>query len=311
MSQSLRVAVADDEPDILEYYQKALVRLGHQVVVAAQNGQQLIEQCRAVHPDLVITDIKMPGIDGLAAAAAIYQDAPVPIILASAYHTEELIARAEASQILAYLVKPVRTADLGPAIAIAQRRFAQMQALKDLSITDELTGLNNRRGFLTLAEQQVKLARRQKKELALLFVDVDGLKQVNDVQGHLAGDALLKATAEVLKRTFRGSDVLGRLGGDEYCLLVVDRAGGGGEAAIKRLLENVEAYNASRDPQTAALSLSVGLIEIDPSTDVRVEECLARADERMYEHKQGKRHLRKPHAPFESGPAIKGEPRKS
>jgi two-component system cell cycle response regulator len=302
MSQSLRIAIADDEPDILNHYQKALTRLGHQVVVAASSGRELVAGCRDIRPDLVITDIRMPDMDGIAAAAEIYSDAPVPIILASAHHTEELIGRAEASQVLAYLVKPVRAADLSPAIAIALRRFAQLQAMENLSLTDELTGLHNRRGFLMLAEQQLKLARRQGRKLALLFIDVDGLKRVNDTQGHPAGDQLLKATAEVLRKTFRESDVLARLGGDEYCVLVVEDAGGGVASGIQRLLERLEGYNASKGGQSAALSLSVGPIEVDPGADVRVQEHLAKADALMYKHKQGKRGMQPPHRKFENHP---------
>ncbi len=302
MSRPLRIAVADDEPDVLDYYQIILPRLGHEVVAAARSGRELIEQCRAARPDLVITDIQMPDMDGISAAAEVYRVAPVPIILASAHHSEELIRRAEAAPILAYLVKPVRAADFSPALAIAQRRFDELGALRHLSLTDELTGLHNRRGFLMLAEQQVRSARRRREGLSLLFVDVDGLKAVNDMQGHPAGDRLLRATADVLRQTFRGSDLLARLGGDEYCVLVVDDPGGGAAAAVQRLLQNVAAYNARQGRE--ALSLSVGAVEIDPASDLRVEEDLARADEVMYEQKQRKRALRAPHHPFGPSPAA-------
>ena len=130
MTQTLRIAVADDELDVRDYYQKVLPRLGHQVVSAARTGRELVEQCLSSRPDLVITDIKMPDMDGIEAAVALYRDNPIPVILVSAYHDPELIARAEADHILAYLVKPIKTADLEPAIALAMRRFAQFQALR-------------------------------------------------------------------------------------------------------------------------------------------------------------------------------------
>jgi len=127
---SLRIAVADDEPDMREYFQKSLVRLGHKVVAVAQNGQQLVEQCRAQSPDLVITDIKMPDMDGIEAALLIYRERPVPVILVSAYHDAALIERAEADHILGYLVKPIKQADLEPVIGLAVRRFEQFQELR-------------------------------------------------------------------------------------------------------------------------------------------------------------------------------------
>ncbi len=130
MKRALRIAVADDEPDVREYFQRILPRLGHQVVVAAQTGRELVDQCRETQPDLVITDIKMPDMDGLEAAAAIGRDSPVPVILVSAYHQPQLFERTQGEHILAYLIKPAKQADLEAAINIAMQRFEQFQALR-------------------------------------------------------------------------------------------------------------------------------------------------------------------------------------
>jgi response regulator NasT len=129
MSEALRIVIADDEPDMREYYQMILPRLGHQVVGVAQNGRELIEHTLTLKPDLVMTDIKMPDMDGIDAAISIYQQSPVPVILISAYHDPELIKRAEGDHIMAYLIKPIKQADLEPAIHLAMRRFEQFQAL--------------------------------------------------------------------------------------------------------------------------------------------------------------------------------------
>jgi response regulator NasT len=130
MNASLRIAVADDEPDMRQYFLKLLTRLGHQVIAVAENGRELVEKCRTAEPDLVITDIKMPDMDGIDAAVRIYQFRPVPVILVSAFHDPELIVRAEADHILGYLVKPIKQADLQPTIALAMRRFEQFEALR-------------------------------------------------------------------------------------------------------------------------------------------------------------------------------------
>lgn len=130
MTRSLRIAVADDELDMRDYFQQILPLLGHKVVAVAEDGQDLVDQCRTARPDLVITDIKMPDMDGIDAAVRIYRNAAVPVILVSAYHDPEFIRRAEADHILAYLVKPIKQSDLEPAIAIAMRRFEQFQALR-------------------------------------------------------------------------------------------------------------------------------------------------------------------------------------
>lgn len=130
MNRVLRIAVADDEPDMQEYYRTILPLLGHVVVAVADTGRELAEKCREQRPDLVITDIKMPDMDGIDAASRIYRDAAVPVILVSAHHDPATVARAEADFVMAYLVKPIKRSDLEPAIAIAMRRFEQFQALR-------------------------------------------------------------------------------------------------------------------------------------------------------------------------------------
>lgn len=129
MNPSLRIGVADDEPEMLDYYQQTLSALGHEVVAKAPTGTQLVEQCKLTHPDLVITDIKMPDKDGLDAAAEISRDKPTPVVLVSAYYDSELINRALQDHVLAYLIKPIKQADLETAIALAMRRFQEFQAL--------------------------------------------------------------------------------------------------------------------------------------------------------------------------------------
>jgi response regulator NasT len=96
----LRIVIADDEPDMRDYFRKMLPRMGYQVVAVAQNGRELIDQCLQCRPDLVITDIKMPDMDGIEAAVQLYREHPLPVILVSAYHDPGLVARAEADHIM-------------------------------------------------------------------------------------------------------------------------------------------------------------------------------------------------------------------
>src|SRR5436305_1030209 len=123
MTKPLRIVVADDEPDMRDYFKKILPRLGHRVLGAAENGKELVAQCLTLQPDLVITDIKMPEMDGIDAAVSIYQHRPIPVILVSAHHDAALIKRAEMDHVMGYLVKPIKQPDLEPVIALAVRRF--------------------------------------------------------------------------------------------------------------------------------------------------------------------------------------------
>lgn len=130
MSQRLRIAVADDEADMRDFFERMLPLLGHEVVSVAENGHELVDHCQSLKPDLVITDIKMPDMDGIDASKLICEERPTPVILVSAYHDPQLIQRAEANHVMGYLVKPIGQADLAPAIAVATRRFQEMQTLR-------------------------------------------------------------------------------------------------------------------------------------------------------------------------------------
>ncbi len=131
MNEPLRIAVADDEPRMREYYQEILTMLGHRVICAARSGQELVRNCTDNRPDLIITDIKMPDMDGIDAASQICRDEPCPVILVSAYHNADLFERTKVSHILAYLVKPIKQADLEAAITIVMQRFEQFRALRN------------------------------------------------------------------------------------------------------------------------------------------------------------------------------------
>jgi response regulator NasT len=125
----LRIAIADDEPRVCQFLEESLGALGHQVVCVANTGQDLVRQCHNTRPDLVVTDIKMPDMDGIDAAVALSEQEPIPIILVSAHIDDELLDRAVQHHVLAYLVKPIKPADLAPAIRIAMRRFEEFQLL--------------------------------------------------------------------------------------------------------------------------------------------------------------------------------------
>ncbi len=131
MNRSVRVAIAEDEPLMQTFLAETLTDLGLQVVSVAATGRELLEHCRAHRPDLVISDIKMPDMNGLDAAEEIWKAEPVPIIIVSAYHEPALIERAEETHVMAYLVKPIKQGDLAPAIAIARRRFEEFKSLKE------------------------------------------------------------------------------------------------------------------------------------------------------------------------------------
>ncbi|HET6880122.1 MAG TPA: response regulator [Pirellulales bacterium] len=130
MRNRLSVAVAEDEPEVRSTLVKMLETLGHEVAFAGANGRELVDFCVATPVDLVMTDIRMPDMDGLDAAAVIYEKVRTPIILLSGHCDSELIERAEETHVFAYLVKPVTPMQLEPAIALASRRFEEFETLQ-------------------------------------------------------------------------------------------------------------------------------------------------------------------------------------
>jgi response regulator NasT len=130
MTQALRIAIADDEPRMLQFLELALRESGHDVVVKAENGRVLVEKCNDMHPDLVITDIKMPDMDGLQAISEIRSITAIPVILVSAYDNPEYVDTALRNHVLAYLVKPIKKRDLDPAICLVMQRFREFEALQ-------------------------------------------------------------------------------------------------------------------------------------------------------------------------------------
>ncbi len=129
----LRVAVADDDPAILEFVRDLLEGMGHAVTASCSTGQELINACAESPPDLIVTDVKMPGVDGIEAATTINRRRATPIILVTSFGETELIGRALRTSVLAYLIKPIKQIDLEVAVAVAIRRFREHRAVCDMA----------------------------------------------------------------------------------------------------------------------------------------------------------------------------------
>jgi len=157
--------------------------------------------------------------------------------------------------------------------------------LNELSIADELTGLNNRRGFLTLAQQQLKYAERHKLKALLLFIDLNKFKQINDTFGHKEGDAVLIRMARILQNNYRESDIVGRFGGDEFVVLALGTSAEHTNLMIGRLQEKVDRDNEKHDVPYE-LSISIGIAEWDPENPKMLELLIIQADEEMYVDKK-------------------------
>lgn len=167
-------------------------------------------------------------------------------------------------------------------------RARMQKELTWLAVRDELTGLSNRRGFLTLADQQLKAAAREQRPMLAVFVDLDGLKSINDQLGRAEGDRALQDLAEVMRRTFRGCDVIGRVGGDEFVALVSEGSPFRSDGIIQRLQTALAQYNAD-EARGYYLSASIGVARYDPDAPIAIDSLVNHADSEMFENKQRRR----------------------
>jgi len=178
-----------------------------------------------------------------------------------------------------------------PATKQIEERKKNEEALRQLALYDDLTGLYNRRGFLFFAQQILRLANRTQRGMLLVFADLDNMKKINDTLGHRQGDAMLTCAAKVLKETFRRSDVIARIGGDEFAVLALEAKEESMDILRERLQKNMQAVECGISPHFK-LSLSVGIVYYDPRHPCSMEELLHRADLLMYEQKRYEQKIR-------------------
>lgn len=248
--------------------------------------------------DAILLDLHLPNSQGMDTFLQVRAHAGnIPILLLTGLSDEDLAIRAVREGAQDYLVKGQVSGNLlVRAINYAierQRLLAQYEEAKQeaqrLTLIDDLTGLYNRRGFYTLGEQQWRLSGRKKQVFTLLYCDVDNLKSINDSSGHKAGDQALTLVAQLLRSTFRESDIIARMGGDEFAILAIE-ADSDGDGMIERLNERLEEFNRSKEFQWP-LSLSIGWARYDPDKSRAIDDILAKADAQMYKAKQSRRAL--------------------
>lgn len=237
--------------------------------------------------DVALVALSLPDAQGLDVLVEAQQTAPsVPFIALSGTPDDSLAAQALQLGAQDFLVKSeINPGQLARALSFAIARQQAQLHLRSLSLMDELTGLHNRRGFIGLAEQRLKLTSRQGLRSTLVFIDVDNLKYINDNFGHREGDYALRQIADLLRECFRDSDILGRLGGDEFCALLSHTEETGDLLVGKRLFQLIGRSNENSQ-RLYALSVSLGVVDVAGPHELTQQ--ISRADALMYEHKRTK-----------------------
>ena len=285
----IRVLVIEDNLEYASMLQVLFETKASQFEPIHVNGiEKALRYLRQQRPDVILMDLSLPESSGLDSFLEIYAHASdIPIVVLTNCNDQDLAIKAIRRGAQDYLVKgEVEQTLLMRALSFAIERHRMLVTLQHLSLNDDLTDLLNRRGFLSLAQQQIKIAKRADWESILLFADLDGLKEINDTFGHPEGDRALRAVANILKETFRSSDLIARLGGDEFVVLAINFCSSGIKTLTKRLLDNVESYNAQNP--LYPLSLSYGVARFDPRNQLSIEELISKADEALYKNKKNK-----------------------
>lgn len=245
--------------------------------------------------DVILSDLSLPDSPGMETFKRLQaQAAKIPVVVLTGFDNESMALNAVREGAQDYLIKgQVDGRALSRTILYAIERHRSQSTLRNLSLTDELTKLYNRRGFMTLGEQALKSAARVNSPLVLFYCDLDGLKQINDTHGHPEGDRAITGAAEILKKTFRQADVVARMGGDEFAILAGLDQTGGHEILMSRLRGNLAQYNL-QNPGAHRVGLSVGLALFDPTRPSSITDLIRDADRDLYEEKKKKGFLRTP-----------------
>ena len=282
----------EDDPDISSVMKEALAWVKGTAFDCECSGQLStgLQRLQRGGIDLVLLDLLLPDSQGFDTYLKVHEQVPtIPIVVMTGLDDETLALKAVQEGAQDYIVKgQVNRNVLIRALRYAIERHGLQEELRSLSLVDDLTGLHNRRGFLTLAQQQMKVADRSKRAMLLLFSDLDRMKWINDTFGHREGDAALNGAAKVLKETFRDSDIIARLGGDEFAVLAIEYSPLDDRVVMGRLNKSIELYNTKTD-RHYKLSFSVGTALYDPNNPSSLDELMARADESMYAQKRSRR----------------------
>lgn len=289
-----RILVVDDSPIYRKLVDQSLSK-DYYPLLFAKNGREALDVFAEHHPSLVITDWTMPDISGIELCQRIRRDVQehyAYLILLTSHTNKEQVVEGLAAGADDYLTKPFHPGELAARVGVGRRMIelhrqveAKNRQLEELALTDPLTGLPNRRAIDLWASRQISAAARHHFPFWVVMADLDHFKKVNDSYGHEAGDTVLKGFAEVLRANTRQSNICGRLGGEEFLLILTHVDEQQARTAIERIRERFEALEFSFAGGTARVTASFGVAELHGSETPELCVLLSRADAALYSAK--------------------------
>jgi two-component system cell cycle response regulator len=286
----IKVLVVEDDPEFAAMLRVLLTEahVGQFDPVLVDSLGGALNSLKNSNFDIIILDLFLPDCQGYQTFHQIAETAPdIPIVVVTGLDDRSQAIQTVREGAQDYLVKgDLDLNHVVRSLLYSIERHRSRRMLQNLSLSDELTGLLNRRGFLTLAPKHIKIAQRENWELLVFFIDLDDLKVINDNFGHPDGDRALRTVANILRATFRTSDVLARIGGDEFIVLAINASDSSIDTMTARLQENVERFNNNDIPYE--ISISYGVARFDHDHQDSLEEMIAEADQALYANKRKK-----------------------
>lgn len=285
-----RILVVDDDALILKLFSTALKREGFETATAA-TGYAALQAMKAQPAELVLLDVNLPDMSGMDVLREINQTSAAIVILVTGDDDQATRTVALQQGAADFIVKPVRLPELAMRIrqaremrALADTKARLVAELEQLAVKDELTGLFNYRHFQAQLGAEVQRVARYERPLALIILDVDHFKEINDSLGHAVGDRVLAGLAQVLRQSVRTTDSVYRYGGEEFAILLPETHGAQAQGVAERARQAVEKSVLAQDRR---VTVSAGMAEYRPPE--RGEELLRRADAALYAAKRGGR----------------------
>jgi diguanylate cyclase (GGDEF)-like protein len=277
---SALILVVDDLPLNVKLLGAMLEHEGY-VVCAAVDGFEALEKIEAERPDLVLLDVMMPGLDGFETCRRIKADpamAQIPVIIVTALGEDDDLVTGFNAGADDFLTHPVSIAALTARVRSQLQRNRNYVRVLEESLTDPLTGAFNRRYFDAHAPRLAARCRAARQAVAVLMVDVDHLKRINDTCGHAAGDSVLKAVVDRVRSAVRPSDFVSRMGGDEFAVVMPDTD----LHAALQVGDRLCARIADASIEGVAVTVSIGVAASRPNNEEELDAMLRRADAALY-----------------------------
>lgn len=288
---SQRILVVDDNAFYLRVLADILHNAGYEAYTT-QDGSQVIEIVNDNPPDIILLDLIMPKLDGFEICKLLkdnYLTKDIPIIMVTARTDSESIKKALELGVFDYIKKPIEEIEVIARVQSTLRFKEQLEQLKERSLKDGLTGLYNHSFLIELFEKELTRHERSGQGLSFIMVDIDYFKKINDTYGHQSGDLVLKKLSNLLTKSVRQGDVVGRYGGEEFGIVFANSSKEEAIKACERIRRRIENYIFNVSETDIKATVSLGLCYKEPGKTLTCQEIIQYADKALYSAKRNGR----------------------